>query len=66
MKRILFTVVSLVLLTALVLSGCAVALGPPAGEEVSTCVTCHTDKDLLQETVSAVEEAVSEATSGEG
>ena len=66
MKRISFTVVSLVLLTALVLTGCAVAPGPPAGEEVSTCVICHTDKDLLQETVSEVEEAVSEETSGEG
>ena len=66
MKRISFTVISLVLLTALVLTGCAVAPGPPAGEEVSTCVICHTDKDLLQETVSEVEEAVSEETSGEG
>ena len=66
MKRILFTVVSLVLLTTLMLVGCAVPPGPPAGEEVSTCVICHTDKDLLQETVSAVEEAVSEETSGEG
>lgn len=66
MKRILFTVVSLVLLTALMLAGCAVPPGPPAGEEVSTCVTCHSDKDLLQETVSPVEEEVSEATSGEG
>ena len=66
MKRILFTIISPVLLSALVLSGCAVAPGPPAGEEVSTCVLCHTDKDLLQETASAVEEAVSEETSGEG
>ena len=66
MKRILFTVVSLVLLTALILTGCAVPPGPPAGEEVSTCVLCHTDKDLLQETVAEVEEAVSEETTGEG
>ena len=66
MKRILFVIVGLALLTALVLSGCAVSQGPAAGEEVSTCVLCHTDKDLLQETVTEVEEAVSEETSGEG
>lgn len=66
MNRILFTGISLVLLTVLIFSGCAVTPEPPAGEEVSTCVLCHTDKDLLQETVSEVEEAVSEATSGEG
>jgi predicted small secreted protein len=66
MKRLSFTVVSLVLLTALVLTGCAVSPGPAAGEEVSTCVICHTDKDLLQETVTEVVEVVSEETSGEG
>ncbi|HEY41422.1 MAG TPA: hypothetical protein G4O18_06140 [Dehalococcoidia bacterium] len=66
MKRVSFAVVGLALLAALVLSGCAVSPGPPAGEEVSTCVTCHSDKDLLQETASVVEEEVSEATSGEG
>jgi predicted small secreted protein len=66
MKRKLLAVASLVLLIALVLAGCAEALGPPAGEEVSTCVICHTDKDLLQETVTAVVEVVSEETSGEG
>jgi predicted small secreted protein len=66
MKRILFTVVSLVLLVTLILTGCAVSPGPPAGEEVSTCVLCHTDKDLLQETASVAEEAVSEETTGEG
>jgi len=66
MKRISFTVISLVLLAALILAGCAVSPGPPAGEEVSSCVICHSDKDLLQEAVSPVEEEVSEATSGEG
>ena len=66
MKRILFAVVSLVLLVVLILAGCEVTPGPPAGEEVSSCVICHTDKDLLQETASVVEEAVSEETSGEG
>jgi hypothetical protein len=66
MKGILFSIISLVLLATLVLAGCAAPLPPPAGEEVSTCVLCHTDKDLLQETVSVVEEVVSEETSGEG
>lgn len=66
MKRILFIVVSLVLLSVPILAGCEADLGPAAGEEVSSCVICHTDKDLLQETVSVVEEVVSEETTGEG
>jgi len=66
MKRILFVVLGLVLLTVLILAGCEPAPPPPAGEEISTCVLCHTDKDLLQETVAVVEEVVSEETSGEG
>ncbi|HEY32067.1 MAG TPA: hypothetical protein G4O10_03040 [Dehalococcoidia bacterium] len=66
MKRVLFIVVSLVLLSVLILAGCEPAPPPPVGEEVSSCVICHTDEDLLQETVSEVEEAVSEETSGEG
>jgi hypothetical protein len=66
MNRILFAVLSLVLLIVPILAGCEPAPPPPSGEEVSSCVICHTDKDLLQETVSEVEEAVSEETSGEG
>ena len=66
MKRILVAVLSLVLLAVLILAGCEPAPPPPAGEEVSSCVICHTDKDLLQATVSEVEEVVSEETSGEG
>jgi hypothetical protein len=66
MKRILVAVLSLVLLAVLILAGCEPAPPPVAGEEVSSCVICHTDEDLLQATVSEVEEAVSEETSGEG
>ena len=36
------------------------------GTVVSSCVGCHTDKDLLKELASEPEEAVSEATTGEG
>ncbi len=66
MKRILFAAVSLVLLAVLILAGCEPAPPPPAGEEVSSCVICHTDKGLLQETATVVEEQTSEETSGEG
>jgi len=66
MKRLVLAVFGLVLLAAFVAAGCSVPPGPTPGEEVSSCVLCHTDKDLLKQTASVVEEVVSEATSGEG
>lgn len=50
----------------LIAGGCTTISEPAPGEEVSTCVICHTDKDLLKQTAYVVEEEKSEATSGEG
>ena len=67
MKRLVCAVIGLVLLAASVATaGCSVPPGPTPGEEVSSCVLCHTDKDLLKQTASEDEEVKSEATSGEG
>ncbi|HEY90252.1 MAG TPA: hypothetical protein G4O07_00290 [Dehalococcoidia bacterium] len=66
MKRLAFAVIGLSLLVALVLAGCAAPAGPTPGEELSSCVLCHTDKDMLKQTVTVVEEVKSEATEGEG
>ena len=66
MKRLVSAVIGLVLLAAFVAAGCAVPPGPTPGEEASSCVLCHTDKDLLKQTASEAEEAESEATTGEG
>ena len=72
MKRLVFTVVGVLILVLLVAVGCAgkeaVSPLPGVGQEVvSSCVTCHMDKDLLKEVAtSEPEEEKSEATSGEG
>lgn len=72
MKRlVLFSGIALVLM-ALAAVGCTnqdlVEPSPEAGQVlVSSCVSCHTDKDTLKELASPeTEEATSEATSGEG
>ncbi len=72
MKRLVLAVTVILVLVTLAAAGCAgqepVSLAP--GEEqgiVSSCVTCHTDKDILKEVATPEpEEAKSEATSGEG
>ena len=71
MKRPVLAVGIILVLVALVASGCTNKgmVGPSfeAGQEiVSTCITCHTDKDTLKELATTEEEAKSEATSGEG
>jgi len=66
MKRLVFAILGLVLLSPVMAAGCAAPPQPPPGEEVSSCVICHTDKDLLKQTASAPKEEKSEATSGEG
>jgi hypothetical protein len=50
---------------ALISAGCAGG-ATPEEETASSCVSCHTDKDLLKQTATAVEEVKSEETSGEG
>jgi hypothetical protein len=71
MKRLLFAVIGVLILVTIVAVGCVVEDGvgptPDEGEGVvSSCVTCHSDKDLLKQTVTTVEEEKSEETSGEG
>ncbi len=71
MKRLVMTFAVILVLFALSVIGCtnkelAGATPEPGEEVVSTCVTCHTDKDILQETATVEEEAKSEATTGEG
>ncbi|MFC1957787.1 hypothetical protein ACFLX0_03125 [Chloroflexota bacterium] len=62
MKKLALVVLGLVLLMIPVMAGCRAA---PV-EQASSCVTCHSNKDLLQKTMSVIEEEKSEATSGEG
>ena len=71
MKRLVLAVGIILVLVVLVAIGCTnkELIGPSPGAEpevVSTCVTCHTDKDILKEVATTEEEAQSEATSGEG
>jgi len=72
MKRLVTAVAILLSLVALAAIGCTnkdlVGPSPETGPEVvSTCVTCHTDKDTLKDLASLKpEDAKSEATSGEG
>jgi hypothetical protein len=66
MKKLVFIVAGVLVLTLLIAVGCTSISEPAPGEEVSTCVKCHTDKDLLKQTAYVVEEEKSEATSGEG
>ena len=70
MKRLVIIVTIILILVALAAVGCAekepaVTL-EEAEEVVSTCVSCHSDKDLLKEVASPEKEEKSEATSGEG
>ena len=64
------SVTIILMLVALAAVGCAVkepVVTPEEGEEVvSTCVSCHTDKDLLKEVAATEKEVKSEATTGEG
>ena len=66
MKKLVFIFAGVLFVVPLIAAGCMPAAGPVPGEEVSTCVKCHSDKDLLKQTASVVEEEKSEATSGEG
>jgi hypothetical protein len=69
MKRLLLIFTAILILTTIIAAGCgqkAVVKGPEA-VVVSSCVTCHTDKDMLKETAEPEpEEEKSEETKGEG
>ena len=67
MKRlVLLVVITMLVLVALTAAGCAEtepAVTPEGEEIVSSCVSCHSDKDLLQKAASPEgEEEKSEAT----
>jgi hypothetical protein len=71
MKRPVTVFIVIFVLLALSAIGCTnkelVGPAPGEGEEtVSTCVTCHTDKDTLKELATEEEVVKSEATTGEG
>jgi hypothetical protein len=69
MKRLFLASFVILVLIALVIAGCAEQepVAPEEGEVVaSSCVGCHSDKDLLKEIASPEEEETSEATTGEG
>ncbi len=66
MKSLTYAVIGLTLLVVPVLASCAAPVSTTPGEETSSCVLCHTDKEMLKQTVTVVEEVKSEATSGEG
>jgi nitrate/TMAO reductase-like tetraheme cytochrome c subunit len=69
MKRLVLIVVLILVMIGLA-AGCAEkepAVTPEEGVEVvSSCVSCHSDKDLLKEVASPELEEKSEETSGEG
>jgi len=71
MKRLVMAVTIILVVITLAAIGCTnktlVSPSQEAGQEiVSTCITCHTDKDTLKEVATQEEEVHSEATSGEG
>ena len=72
MKRLALAVIALLVIVTLAAAGCAEKesaslLAEDGQKVVGSCVTCHTDKDILKEVATPEpEEAKSEATSGEG
>ena len=71
MKRFVFAIIGALIIISLAAAGCGEkesAVTPEEGEElVSSCVSCHSDKDLLKEVASPEPaEEKSEATAGEG
>ena len=68
MKRLFLLAIGFLFLITFAASGCIddVVSPSPGVEVVSACVTCHTDKEVLQELAVEEEEEESEATTGEG
>ena len=68
MKRLFLLAAGLLFLILLSASGCTEdTISPiPGAAIVSSCVTCHTDKELLKQLAVEEEEGVSEETTGEG
>jgi len=71
MKKLASAVITILVLVTLITSSCVekeTGLTPEDGTAVvSSCVSCHSDKDTLKEVAAPEpEEEKSEATSGEG
>ena len=72
MKRLVFAIVGVLIIVPLLAAGCtgkepAGIILEEGGVVVSSCVTCHTDKEVLKAVANPEpEEEQSEATSGEG
>ena len=64
MKQFLIVLAALSMLVIIMVAGCGNTPVPP-GEETSSCVICHSDKEMLQQTASVEEEKTGEI-SGEG
>jgi hypothetical protein len=64
MKKILIVLVASSIAVIIMAIGCGNAPVPP-GEETSSCVICHSDKEVLQQTAT-VEEKKTGEISGEG
>ena len=69
MKKYVVIVVGLVLLAALFAAGCSqepVLVTPSEQEQVNSCESCHTNKELLQHMATTVTMEEPEEASGEG
>ena len=64
MKKLLIVLAVLSIAVIILAGGCGNTPTPP-GEETSSCVICHSDKEMLQQTATIEEEAIGETT-GEG
>jgi hypothetical protein len=65
MKKLLIFAGALSIAVVIMASGCGNVPTPP-GEETSSCVICHSDKELLQQTATVIEEETTGETTGEG
>lgn len=66
MKLLALLFIGLLLAIPITAVGCITEVSIPETKVASSCVTCHSDKALLQQTADPVTEEKSEATSGEG
>jgi len=65
MKKLLLVLSVISIPVILIFAGCT-HTPPPAGEETSSCVICHSDEEALRQTATVEEEATSGETTGEG
>lgn len=68
MKRFIIVLLGLIAAAALTITGCTGSFtAPNSGADThDSCVTCHSDKEMLITTATVPEEAVPEEEAGEG